>query len=186
MKLFRKISIFFVIALVLCSVLSLNAFATEADTQQSDAQTTEAVSDTSSKLDMNMSGADMSMGERASYALQGTVTGMLMVFAVLALLAAIVSLSKVIFYDIPNKKAEKEKAARMAAQQTITEETQNIVEAPVSAPVTQATSDTELVAVITAAIAAMLQTEEYSNEFKSGFRVVSFKKVNTNGAWNKK
>lgn len=184
MRLLRKISIFILISLILCSVLSLNVFATEADSQTSAEQTTDAV-DNSSKLDMNMSGADLTMGERVSYALQGTVTGVLMVFAVLGLLAAIVSLSKVIFYDIPNKKAAKEKAEREAAQNTVLLETQNIVESPVPASEEQATNDTELAAVITAAIAALLQTEEYANEFKSGFRVVSFKRVNTNGAWNK-
>lgn len=185
MKLFKRISIFIVLALVLCSVLSLNAFATQSDTQQQVEDTTEEITD-SSKLDMNMSGADLTMGERISYALQGTVTGMLMVFSVLALLAAIVSLSKVIFYDMPNKKAAKEKAQREALQIAKAQEEQNNVEAPVSEPVVQATDDTELAAVITAAIAAMLDTEEYANEFKSGFRVVSFKRVNTNGAWNKK
>lgn len=180
MKLFKKISIFLLIALVLCSILTISAFATEPDTQHS----TEAVTDTS-KLDMNMSGSDMTMGERASYALQGTVTGMLMVFAVLALLAAIVSLSKVIFYDIPNKKAAKEKAAREATQRATTEESPIEAEAQVILPAAQATSDAELAAVITAAIAAMLDTEEYADQFPSGFRVVSFKRANTNGAWNK-
>lgn len=185
MKLFRKISIFLVLALVLCSIFSLSAFATEEAPPASE-QTTEQVINSSSKLDMNMGGADMSIGERASYALQGTVTGMLMVFAVLALLAAIVSLSKVIFYDIPNKKAEKEKAAKLAAQQANVQEAQNIAkEEPTVQPVAEATSDSELAAVITAAIASMLDTEEYANEFKSGFRVVSFKKANTNNAWNK-
>ena len=47
------------------------------------------------QLDQNMHGKDMSFGERAEYALQGTVTGMLMVFAVLGLLYGIVTLSRV-------------------------------------------------------------------------------------------
>ena len=41
----------------------------------------------------------------------------------------------------------------------------------------------EIVAAITAAIAAMLQSEEYKGQFESGFRVVSF--TRKGGAWNK-
>lgn len=179
MKLFRKISIFLVIALVLCSVISINVFATE-EAESVNEQAVTDTSNTSSKLDMNMSGADISMGERASYALQGTVTGMLMIFAVLGLLAGIVSLSKVVFYDIPNKKAEKSKSN----ETVISAEPQSTVDAT-DVVVANEENDTELAAVITAAIAAMLDTQEYANEFKSGFKVVSFKRVNTNGAWNK-
>ena len=179
MKLFRKISIFLVIALVLCSVISINVFATE-EAESVNEQAVTDTSNTSSKLDMNMSGADISMGERASYALQGTVTGMLMIFAVLGLLAGIVSLSKVVFYDIPNKKSEKSKSN----ETVISAEPQSTVDAT-DVVVANEENDTELAAVITAAIAAMLDTQEYANEFKSGFKVVSFKRVNTNGAWNK-
>ena len=57
------------------------------------------------KLDQNMSGADMTFGERFEYAMQGTVTGMLMVFAVLGLLFGIVTLSRVFLYDIPDRKS---------------------------------------------------------------------------------
>ena len=52
-----------------------------------------------------------------------------------------------------------------------------------SAPQTQ--DDGELIAVITAAIAAMIESGDYKNEFVGGFRVVSFKR-NTGGAWNRK
>ena len=70
--------------------------------------------------DSRLSGESLTLGERFEYALQGTVTGLLMVFAVLALLWGIVSLSKVIFYDIPRKrKANEEKtvAQKMAKRQ---------------------------------------------------------------------
>ena len=174
MKLFGKISIILAIALVLSVTLSINVFATES---QSEA-VTEAVTE-STKLDMDLAGGDLSMSERLEYALQGTVTGMLMIFLVLGLLAAIVSLSKVVFYDIPNKKKAKEAASTpvAVAEPVVEEENDEIIAAE---------DDTQLAAVITAAIAAMLDSEQYANEFKSGFRVVSFKRVNTNGAWNKK
>ena len=177
MKLFRKISIILAIALVLSFALSINIFATEAEATT---VAVEEVTEAAKKLDKNMKGADLSMNERLEYALQGTVTGMLMVFIVLGLLAAIVSLSKVVFYDIPNKKkAAKEvtSAPVAVAEPTVEEENDEIIAAE---------DDTQLAAVITAAIAAMLDDEQYSNEFKSGFRVVSFKRVNTNSAWNKK
>ena len=174
MKLFRKISIILAIALVLSVTLSINVFATESASEA----VTEAATE-SNKLDMDLAGGDLSMNERLEYALQGTITGMLMIFLVLGLLAAIVSLSKVVFYDIPNKKKAKEAASApvVVAEPAVEEKTDEAIAAE---------DDTQLAAVITAAIAAMLDSEQYSNEFKSGFRVVSFKRVNTNGAWNKK
>ena len=174
MKLFRKISIILAIALVLSVTFSINVFATESASEA----VTEAATE-SNKLDMDLAGGDLSMNERLEYALQGTITGMLMIFLVLGLLAAIVSLSKVVFYDIPNKKKAKEAASApvVVAEPAVEEETDEAIAAE---------DDTQLAAVITAAIAAMLDSEQYSNEFKSGFRVLSFKRVNINGAWNKK
>ena len=52
-------------------------------------------------------------------------------------------------------------------------------------PVAEVQDDGELIAVITAAIAAMIESGDYKNEFVGGFRVVSFKRT-TSGAWNKK
>ena len=124
-----------------------------------------------------------SFGDRAEIALQGTVTGMLMVFSVLGLLAVIMTLSKIIFYDIPNKKKEKKKApAAPAVSQPVAAPTPV---APVAPVANEVTDDGELAAVITAAIAAMIESGDYKNEFVGGFRVVSFKK-SANGAWNRK
>ena len=53
------------------------------------------------------------------------------------------------------------------------------------APAAQASDDGELAAVITAAIAAMIESGDYKNEFVGGFRVVSFKR-STQSAWNRK
>ena len=90
MKTNKKICAFLLVSALLMSLFTVSAFAAE-------------------KLDQNMSGADMTPGERLEYALQGTVTGMVMVFAVLGLLWGIVALSKVVFYDLPKKKANAEK-----------------------------------------------------------------------------
>ncbi|MBQ8409637.1 MAG: OadG family protein [Clostridia bacterium] len=129
----------------------------------------------------------MTFSERLEYALQGTVTGMVMVFAVLALLWGIISLSKVVFYDIPNKKkAEAEKSAETDAVASAPAAPVTPVAAPaapVAAPAAQ--DDGELAAIITAAVAAMIESGDYGNEFVGGFRVVSFKR-STSRAWNRK
>lgn len=164
MKTNKKICAFLLVSALLISLFTVSAFAAE-------------------KLDQNMSGADMTPGERLEYALQGTVTGMVMVFAVLGLLWGIVALSKVVFYDIPKKKAnaENKSASNKAAQAPVQAPAQTA--APVAQP--EAQDDAELAAVITAAIAAMIESGDYQNEFVGGFRVVSFKRSSAR-AWNKK
>ena len=162
MELFKKISIFTSFILALSIIFSVCAFASEIGKD--------------TKLD--------NFGERLEYALQGTVTGILMVFAVLGLLTLILYLSKAVFYDIPKKKREKEKEEKAAAFkpfEPLHEPAPEVEEAAAAEA-----DDTELAAVITAAIAAMLDSEEYANQFKSGFRVVSFKRADNTGAWNKK
>ena len=111
----------------------------------------------------------------------GAVTGMVMVFSVLGLLAVIVTLSKVIFYDIPNQKSEqaKKEKAPAAVVETAPADVAQV------APAASEQNDAELVAVITAAIAAMIESGDYKNEFAGGFRVVSFKRT-TQSAWNRK
>lgn len=165
MKFSKKIRIFAIFTAVIMTLGTLSAFAAQ--------------------LDKNMNGADMSFAERAEYALQGSVTGMLMIFAVLGLLYGIVTLSRVIFYDLPNKKQvikPKKKRGKKIVMVEDDEEISALCDPTVIVP---AHDDGEIVAVITAAIAAMLESEEYKNEFVGGFRVVSFKR-STDGAWNKK
>ncbi len=185
MKNFKKIAIFVVITLTLCSILSLNAFASA---EQTAAETNEQQTDNneqkdSGKLDMDLKPSSFS--ERLEYALQGTVTGMLMVFAVLGLLTVILYISKYIFYDIPNKKKARtrpveQEASVIAAEPVIPSAA--YASAPAQAPVQD---DGEIAAVITAAIAAMIESGDYKNEFAGGFRVVSFKR-STKTAWNRK
>ena len=180
-----KLCIFALVFTLLLTMFTVAAVATEevgtaAKSEATTEAATEAVDDNGGKLDMNAK--PESFGERVEIALQGTATGMILIFAVLGLLAVIVSLSKLICYDIPNKKKEQARAAHTpAAAPSAPVET--VQEAPaISEPVTD---DGELAAVITAAIAAMLESGEYKNEFVGGFRVVSFKR-STNSAWNRK
>ena len=178
MKNFKKSSIFVILFLVICMALTTVAFAS-ADAEGVADEVTEAAGGV--KLDKDMSGEGMSFGERLEYALQGTVTGLLMVFAVLGLLYGIISLSKVVFYDIPEKKRMKKQKVHTAPA---------VVVAPTPAPVavaeeSAAEDEGELIAVITAAVAAMIESGDYKNEFVGGFRVVSFKR-SAQSAWNRK
>ena len=170
MKNFKRSSIFVILFLLVCMAFTTVAFASAGAEEA-----TESVA--SGKLDKDMSGADMSFGERAEYALQGTVTGMVMVFAVLGLLFGIISLSKVVFYDVPERK--KKKKQKTHASPTAVDP------APVAAAEkNQSEDDGQLIAVITAAVAAMIESGDYKDEFAGGFRVVSFKR-SAKGAWNK-
>ena len=177
MKITKRIGILLIICILLFSIFTLGVCAEgEVDT------TGQEVAETAEPELDKILGSDLALSERIEYALQGTVTGLLMVFAVLALLAVVVSLSKVVFYDIPRKRQQRaEKKAENEKETVVAEES---VPTPAASAPAQ-TSDGELVAVITAAIAAAIQSGEYGDEFASGFRVVSFKRVNTT-AWNKR
>ena len=202
MKKLNKLSIFFILSLVLCMMLSVVAYATDAieGTVATEAETVETEGSPSKsenkKLDKNLGGSGkddpaLTFKERVEYAVQGTVTGMVMVFSVLTLLTLILYGSKIVFYDIPNKKNDKKKEikkTKIVAVETekveIPSATAKVFSAESESPVSTQ-DDGELAAVITAAIAAMLESEEYKNEFVGGFRVVSFKR-SSQGAWNRK
>ena len=175
MKKSVKLCIF---ALVLAIVMSL--FAVSAFAEGSPEQTAET--DTVTQVKLPMDDIPSSIGERLEIALQGTVTGMVMVFAVLGLLAVILTLSKVVFYDIPNRKSEKTKKESAPAPVAVETAPADVAPVTADAPVQD---DGELVAVITAAVAAMIESSDYKNEFAGGFRVVSFKR-STQSAWNRK
>ena len=186
MKFNKKIRIFALACALFVLLFTVAALATDVDAPAQGESVVETEQVTSNKLDQNLHGGDMEFGERFEYALQGTVTGMLMVFAVLGLLFGIVSLSKVFLYDIPNRKNNKsnKKLKNAPATAPAVAPTPEVVAEP--APVVEESADDgELAAVITAAIAAMLDSDEYKNEFVGGFRVVSFKR-SANSAWNKK
>ena len=82
--------------------------------------------------------------------------GMATIFAVLCLLWACLAVFKLVFHDLPAKRAAKP---------------ESVVEAVPVQEAVQVTSDTEIVAVIAAAI-AMAEAESFGTKFK----VVSFKR----------
>lgn len=113
---------------------------------------------------------------------QMTLLGMLMVFAVLGTLWAVLTVFKLAFVGrAPKNKAPKKKISAEKSDEP------TIIAMPGAAPFSQPAQndDAQLVAVITAAISAYIEAEE-SNEFAGGFRVVSFKRVQKTRTWNNK
>ena len=101
--------------------------------------------------------------EAWKYAGEMTLIGMGMIFAVLAILWAVLAIFKLIF-------------AKDSAPKSVPAPKQETKPAPAPAPVSvTASDDRELVAVITAAIAAYRAEEGSANI--GGFRVVSFRRV---------
>lgn len=101
----------------------------------------------------------MEMSEAIPYGLQTVLLGMGVVFAVLIILMAVLTVFKYVFYK-PAKSETKATESKKAPEPI-----------PEPAPVVPETDDAELVAVITAAIAAMLDAPTTS------FRVVSFRRT---------
>jgi len=119
--------------------------------------------------------ADISYGEKVLNGLIVVAVGILAVFGVLACLWGVLALFKIFFYDIPEKK-------KAALKKKKAEETPAPAPAAVEeAPVANEADDTQLIAVITAAIAAY--TAE-SGKTALPFRVVSYKRVRGAGGWS--
>ena len=112
---------------------------------------------------------------------QVPLLGMMMVFAVLATLWGILTLFKLVFVG----KTPKEQKAPKAPKAPKAENKPQIATADVSAaaPVAQS-DDAQLIAVITAAVAAYMAEE--GTDYAGGFRVVSFKRVRGGRTWNSK
>lgn len=133
----------------------------------------------------------MTIQEKVTMSLEMLADGLGTVFLVLILLWGLLSLFRLVFYDIPNKR-KKDAHAPSEPQDT-----------PDDTPVAEASSEsydevayeaqyedeTQLVAVITAAVAAYMDTENEANgivadDINTSFRVVSFKRK-SGGEWNK-
>ena len=109
--------------------------------------------------------------ERLALAGQMTLLGMAMIFAVLSLLWGVLTIFKFIFAKpAPKKVAEAPKPAAVVAEPVVVEEQ---------------TDDTELIAILTAAIAAY-ESANGNEVAPGGFRVVSFRRANGGKAWNSK
>ena len=113
-------------------------------------------------------------GEAWAEAGQMTLMGMLMIFSVLGTLWGVLAVFKLIFAGKTVKaKAEKPIPASVKIEEKVDAAEQN-------------TSNDELIAVITAAVAAYMAEENGGDVSTSGFKVVSFRRVGGGGAWNSK
>ena len=175
--LIRLLALVSVLAMLLgMSVLGICA-AEETVTAEEQTTVTEQETASQTKNPTNEELGGFFSAERIKYAVLVSVQGMVMIFLVLSILWGVVALMKVFLHDIPAKKEAKKAALAKAVEVAAAP-----VEQPV--PVTEPEEDEgEIVAAITAAIAVMLQSEEYKGQFESGFRVVSF--TRKGGAWNK-
>ena len=107
---------------------------------------------------------------------QTVLLGMGMVFSVLAILWGVLSIFKVIFVG-KAPKAEKPEVKKEVKAEPIAKP------APVAQPTAQ--SNDELIAVLTAAVAAYM-AEEGTPVADGSFRVVSFRRVGGARSWNSK
>lgn len=114
-----------------------------------------------------ITGKDLSLSEALSMGGETTVIGLAIVFGVLIILMIVLMLMKVIFYKDPSKQIKTEAVAPA-------------VEAATSANAVEDADEDELIAVLTAAIAASLNTSTYNLKIKSYRRV-----ENKQPAWNK-
>ena len=104
------------------------------------------------------------------------IQGMGMVFLVLAVLWLVLLIFKKVFYKEEGKPAKTPKVEAPVAP---------VAPATPATPVAPATDDGQLIAAITAAVAAYIESDPgLSAQFASGFRVVSFTKKNGKTSWN--
>lgn len=120
---------------------------------------------------LNLLSDSLSWNDRLSYMGVGALMGMIVVFAVLALLWLILE----VFGAVARSKDSAPKQTAPAPQVT--------VPAPVAEPA-PADNDEEIVAAITAALAIYMEEAKAANPSINGFRVVSFKKVGSAAHWN--
>ncbi len=124
-------------------------------------------------------------GEAWQYAGEMTLLGMGMVFAVLGLLWAVLTVFKLVFAGkTPKAPKEKPKATEEKSEKSASVPVEEgAISAVIAASIQayQEDNNAELVAVLTAAVAAY-RAEEGS---EGGFRVVSFKRSGSR-AWNAK
>ncbi len=119
------------------------------------------------------------LAERTAYSLSHTLVGMLIIFAVLAAIWAVLAVFKLIFAGRSEKKtvapAQSTPAPANAATPAV-----SAVAAPKAAQAAPASSDGEIVAAITAAITLMREAEGTTGTF----RVVSFRRTGGARPWN--
>ena len=114
-----------------------------------------------------ISGNNLSIGEALKMGGETTVIGLTIVFSVLIILMIVLMLFKVIFYRDPAKQAKKAIDTPTEEQSVVSDSADDM-------------DESELIAVLTAAIAASLNTSTYNLQIKSYRRT-----DNKMPAWNR-
>lgn len=107
-----------------------------------------------------LTGNGLTLGEALSMGGQTTAIGLGIVFGVLVVLMLVLILFKVIFYKDPSKQKKETEA-----------EQQPVAEVIQAQEVKDETDEEELIAILTAAVAASLNTSTYNLQIKSYRRV---------------
>lgn len=120
----------------------------------------------------------MNFGERLADFGKMLLIGMACVFGVIFVIWLMLTVFKLVIYDIPNKKAKKAAEAKKA------QETAHVAAAPeVAEPAATVSDNAVTVAVITAAIHAYLEANSEDGSVLP-FKVVSFKRKKSGTPWN--
>ena len=132
------------------------------------------------EVDMNsVLNNGMSFGERLADFGKILLIGMTFVFGVIFAIWLMLTLFKLVIYDIPNKQAKKTAEAKKAKEAQLVS-----VASPEAAEPAQTVSDDAVtVAVITAAIHAYLEANSEDGSVLP-FKVVSFKRKKSGTPWN--
>lgn len=109
-------------------------------------------------------GKGVSLSEALSFGGMTTLLGLVIVFSVLVVLMIVLYLFKVIFYKDPSKQKKNSAAQAVADVQAPKNE-------PVAATASNPVAEDELIAVLTAAVAASLNTSTYNLRIKSYRRI---------------
>lgn len=115
-------------------------------------------------MDSLLTGKGITLGDALAKGSETTVIGLSIVFGVLIILMIVLVLFRVIFYRKPKAEFQTEVKETVSAPEVSSEET----------------DETELIAVLTAAVAASLNTSTYNLKIKSYRRT-----DNKMPAWNK-
>ena len=118
-------------------------------------------------------------GDAIKYALEMTLLGMGMIFAVLGILWGVLILFKLIFAK-PKKEKKTVEVPKAESAPAVAEES-----VPVVTPAPASTDDGEMIAILTAAIIAY-EAEQNPDAPIANFRVVSYRRTNGGRSWNAK
>lgn len=122
------------------------------------------LTDTIASLEGTVADVPEGFGARLLYGLNFALIGISIVFVVLIILMLVIKLFELVFYTIPRKKSEAAAAKALSA--------------PVpTEPVAEAEDESEIAAVIAAAVDAYFQNSAVNAVAKKKYQIKSFKRI---------